>query len=655
MKKWMNKDRLISLLVSAILAFEILMLTDCVIVWFGGVMNRVVAAAYLAIMAVCIWMLHRFWRKTITALTVLIPAVLAAAGLCGYLGWHSFSTQASYVSADAGKNQIYGGRRVMLIVPHQDDDLNILGGVLEEYARYGSEIYPVFITNGDYYGLAEIRYAEAVQVFQAMGIPEEQVIFLGYGDSWKEGGPHLYNAEPGVVMESYFGSRETYGTDTHPAYREGRAYTIGNLMEDLEAVILEYMPDVLFCSDYDHHIDHKSTTLLFDKVMGNILKQNPQYRPVVYKAYAYGTAWEAEPDFYSDNILSTRNPFVEPYEQKPAVYRWEDRVRFPVQGEGLSRSLISAEGYRLLGLYQSQDANHIAPSVINGDKVAWRRYTDSLCLDAQIAITSGNGSLLNDFMLIENKNLVDTDHKPYDGVWIPDGQDTEKRVDVTLKQTGPLAALVLYDHPSEEHNVLNAVVTFDDGTQLETGPLNPEGAATQIAVDKENVSSFTVKLTQVQGEEAGLSEIEAFSKYPEPDGRYIKLMDREENFLYDYRTAPDGTGELMLYTHGCLPALTEEDYHIGITGGEGTAVLDDGVIYLSCPSGEEFVLNITCDAAGVSDSIYVRNPGIWKRSWDDFWQKAEEAVFVRYSREDQKKLQIISIPKKIAYVLRHLG
>ena len=173
--------------------------------------------------------------------------------------------------------------------------------------------------------------------------------------------------------------------------------------------------------------------------------------------------------------------------------------------------------------------------------------------------------------------------------------------------------------------------------------------------NKRQGAARNLALTQVQGEEAGLSEIEAFSKYPEPDGRYIKLMDREENFLYDYRTAPDGTGELMLYTHGCLPALTEEDYHIGITGGEGTAVLDDGVIYLSCPSGEEFVLNITCDAAGVSDSIYVRNPGIWKRSWDDFWQKAEEAVFVRYSREDQKKLQIISIPKKIAYVLRHLG
>lgn len=655
MKKWLNGKILRSLCVAVVLAVELLLLMDVIVVFGGGAMSLASAAGLLVVLTVAAFWAALHYNRQTTAVTVILPVLLAAFTACSVACWKIFSADAQYQGMDAGKNQIYGGRRVMLIVPHQDDDLNILGGVLEEYARYGSEIYPVFVTNGDYYGLAETRYVEAVQVFQAMGVPEDHVIFLGYGDSWKDGGPHLYNAEPGVVMESFIGNRETYGTQTHPAYREGRAYTIGNLMEDLEAVILEYRPDILFCSDYDHHIDHKSTTLLFEKVMGNILKQNPQYRPVVYKAYAYGTAWEAEPDFYTENILSTRNHFAEPYEQTPAVYRWEDRVRFPVKGEGLSRSLVSTEGYRLLGLYQSQDANWMAASVVNGDKVAWQRHTDSLCLSAQIAVSSGNGNLLNDFMLIENNDLVDASHMPYDGVWIPDGQDDEKRADVTLDQTGPLAALVLYDHPSEEHNVLNAVVTFNDGTQLETGPLEPGGAATRIAVEKENISSFSVELTQIQGELAGLSEVEAFAEYPEPEGKFIKLMDREENFLYDYRTDPDGSGELLLYTHGALPAITEENYHVGIAGGTGSAVLDGGVIRFSCPRGGAFVLNITCDAAGVSDSIYVRNPGTWEQGWSDFWQKAEESIFIRFSRADEKKLLVFSIPEKIGYVLRHLG
>ena len=198
------------------------------------------------------------------------------------------------------------------------------------------------------------------------------------------------------------------------------------------------------------------------------------------------------------------------------------------------------------------------------------------------------------------------------------------------------------------------MICFDDGTKVETGPLDPGGAATVVAVEKNAVSSFAVKLLQTQGEEAGLSEIEAFAKTPEADGRFIKLMDGEGNFLYDYRIAESGTAELSLYIHGSLPVLTEADYHIGITGQKGSAELKDGLIRVNCPQGEAFVLTVSCDSAGVSDSIYVRNPGAVERRWTNFWQKAEEAVYIRYSRADQKNLLVFSIPEKIAYVIKHL-
>ena len=287
--------------------------------------------------------------------------------------------------------------------------------------------------------------------------------------------------------------------------------------------------------------------------------------------------------------------------------------------------------------------------------MAWRRYTDSLCLDARIRVSSGNGGLLNDFMLIDNHNLVDETDKSYDGVWIPKTEDGDKTAEVTLAEKSPVCTVALYDHPSEEHNILNAVICFDDGTQVETGPLDPGGAATVIEVAREAVSSFKVTLTETQGEDAGLSEIEAFARQPEADGRFIKLMDEEGNFLYDYRITEDGTAELSLYIHGSLPALTAGDYHIGITGQEGTAVIENGVIRVTCPPGETFTLTVACDSAGVSDSIFIRNPGMMERLWTDFWQKAEAALFSRYSRGDQNKLLICSIPEKISYVLRHMA
>jgi len=653
MKKWINDKILRSLCAAAVLAAEAVLLLDLLRVYQGSETPPVLAAVLwlglTVLLAAC-----RIRKRHLWAAALVLPALLGVLVGSGWVCWKTFSANAGYAFPDAGKIQIYGNRRVMLVVPHQDDDLNILGGVLEEYARYGSELYPVFVTNGDYAGLAQTRYREALAVFEQLDVPAEHVIFLGYGDGWKETGPHLYNSDPGVVQESYFGRRKTYGTAEHPAYREGRAYTIDNLTEDLKGVILEYRPDVIVCSDYDHHIDHRAVTLLFDKVMGQLLKENPGYTPGVYKAYAYGTAWEAEPDYYADNVLSTKNPFSEPYSQKPAVYRWEDRVRLPVNGFTLSRSLLGSEGYKLLNRYESQGAGQKAASVINGDRVVWRRHTDSLCLHAEVEASSGQAERLNDFMLIENHNLTDESHQPYDGIWIPAAEDREKTATVTLTHRSDISSIVLYDHPSPEQNVLNAVICLDDGTELETGPLDPGGAATAVSVNRKNVTSFTVTVMETEGDLAGLSELEAFAEEPRQDGSFIKLIDRDGNFLYDYWTEPDGTAELYLYTHGGLPELTAQNYSVNTAWDAGTVVLEDGVIRLVCPVGEQIALSVTCSTAGVSDNIVVRNPGRFERLWTELWQTVEEELFIRYSAAEQKKLLVFSLPEKISYVIRHL-
>lgn len=654
MRKWLNQEMIRSLCAGALLAIELLLFADLAVVYQGGVMSLSVAALLWLVLTAALGLGFRGKAKQIMRMVLVIPAVLMVVLAVGYFGWSTFRTNAGYQTVDAGKNQLFGDRKVMLVVPHQDDDLNILGGTLEEYVRYGSELYPVFVTNGDYAGLTETRYQETVNVFASMGVPEENVIFLGYGDGWKEGGPHIYNAPSGQVMESHIGRTETYGTQIHSAYREGRAYTIDNLTEDLKDVILKHRPDVIFCSDYDHHIDHKAVTLLFDKVMGMLLKEHPDYTPVVYKAYAYGTAWEAEPDYYADNILSTTNLFEEPYNQKPVVYRWEDRGRFPVAAETLSRSLFGSGAYARLAMYYSQGAQLMADRVINGDRVAWQRHTNSLCLHAGITVSSGQAEFLNDFMLIDNCSLVEEGRQPYDGVWTPKREDTEKTAAVNLNKVSDVSVIVLYDHPSEKHNVKNACITFDNGTVLETGALDAGGAATSILVDQKDVSAFTITLLETEGELAGLSEIEAFETEPEPDGVFLKLTDGDGNFLYDYLTAPDGAAEIHIYTHGDLPELTEHNYHIGTDNVSVRTVLEDGVVKVFCPAGERFALNVTCTDAGVSDSIMVRNPGKLTRLWQNLWQGMETEVYAWYSSGTWNRLLLPTTLEKISYVLRHM-
>ena len=559
-------------------------------------------------------------RIVMGALSAAVWMLLAAGILC----WNDVSRDAAYVSVDNGKAKLYADQRVMLLVPHQDDDINVLGGVMEEYTKYGSEVYVVFSTNGDYEGLAEVRSREAVEAMEAMGVPEDHVIFLVYGDQWDPEGPHIYNAEPGAVLTSVFGRTETYGTDQYGVYREGRAYTIDNFLEDIEDVILEYRPDVLYCIDYDYRIDHKALMLSFEKVMGRILKEHQDYRPRVLKGYAYGTAWEAEADYYEENLASTRNLFAEPYLQQPQVYRWEDRVRLPVHGENLSRSLVRSRAYALLSIYESPKAGLLAGRVYNSDKVFWERRTDSLCFGADITATSGRPELLHDFMLLDNFHLTDTIDEPYDGVWVPDAGDTDRQITVTFRQPEAVNMVSLYDHPDPHKNVKNAVITFDDGYNVQTGPLDPGGAETRIPVDRKEVTSFTVTLLETEGE-AGLTEVAAYAA-DVPAMPFVKIMDRSENFLYDYWISPDGYQEFLLYTSGEVPGASAEYYDLSCSNDRCIVFWQEDRIAVECPVGESCEIAVSSKDGGVSDTVFLRNPGRGERVWTQFWLRAEETV-----------------------------
>jgi len=615
------KKILSGLFFSILLALEITVLADMAAAWFGFYLSRTLYLGCFAGLMVLFSFLGCWKGKGLLPAIFGVPVILAVIGLLLLLFWRSFSQDAIYRAAASDKEQLYAGRRVMLIVPHEDDEINVLGGAMEEYVKYGSQVYPVFVTNGDYSGIAETRYAEAIAVAESVGIPKDNVIFLGYGDQWQEGGPHLYNAPSGVTLTSYAGKTQTHGTLVKPAFREGREYTIDNLMEDLKDVILLYRPDTIFCSDYDLHIDHKATTLVFEKVMGKILKEEPDYRPEVYKGFAYTASWYSVPDYFTPNIISTVDVFTEPLHQQPAVYRWEERIRLPVAADALSRSIRSSGMYKVLQLHDSQHAVSQADRVINGDRVVWKRDTNSLCYGAQIVASSGQAELLTDFMLLENYQLVEENRMPYDGTWIPERGDTKKTVTVTFPEPADVAMIVLYDHPSEEHNVLDAVIRFADGTGVTTGPLDAGGAATYIPVNKDQISGFSLILTETEGGMAGLTELEAFQEEPTDTFAYIKLMDGEENFVYDYWVDRQGSGAFQLYTRG---DVGENGYALSWDNTACSAVWENDRIVVACPAGEEMVLTVSCQETGVSDSVYLSNPGFFKRLQCTLGQGMEE-------------------------------
>ena len=328
---------------------------------------------------------------TLAATLFLIPWVM-------YLLWLPFAkTSHDFEDVDNGKTACYGNKKVLLIVPHQDDEINVLGGIFEEFIKYGSTVHIVYaITNGTIQGF---RYTEALNLCKHIGIPDSNVTFLGYG--------FIHSKKANIPTV-------TKGTQNVPAYKEGQALTRENMVNDLKEIILLQKPDIIFGSDYDYHEEHHLVTIAIDEALGKVLKSKSKYRPMVMKSYAYRTTWESYPDYYKNNIRSTlyKKATVE-------TYPWEERLRLPIAAHLLNRSLLRSDIFRQYKTFKSQGAAMRAIN-FNADKVAWQRRSDSLLLQATIQVSSGKGSKLNDFLLYDKSEtfMLNRDSFPTEGAWI---------------------------------------------------------------------------------------------------------------------------------------------------------------------------------------------------------------------------------------------
>ena len=544
----------------------------------------------------------RLVRRMSLSLLCLVLALSVAAGV--FLA--AFSKQGAYARVDEGKAALYAGQRVMVIAPHEDDEINIAGGVIEEYVRYGSRVFLLFVTNGDYMGKGETRLREALNVAARLGVPEDQVIFLGYGDGWfYDGEKSIYNAPPDEEVISHGRRWYTYGLPEHPAFHENKSYTRRHLLEDMTEVLDSYRPDVIFCSDYENHADHISTSLFMEEALCRILKEDGDYHPLVLKSFCYNTAYFNVGDFYAENMLATRDP--------GDIYYcdWDARVRLPVSAATLSRSMLSSSTYWQLRLHATQGASDWAERIISGDRVCWLRDTENLCLQSTITASSGEPAVLNDFKLRDSADISVVGIAS-DGVWIPAADDADREVEVRFSEETCLTRLTLYDNPSPEDNVLDAEILFDDGSRIRTGALKPQGQATEIALDGVRTAGFRLRLLETEGDRAGLTEIEADGEARSQLPRYIKLMNGNGDFVYDYYIDCSGQESFLLYAPG-EAALDETAYILDCVGAGCSAEIVDGRLQVNCPTGKSCILTLTTADGVCGDTVRISNPGTFMR------------------------------------------
>lgn len=411
----------------------------------------------------------------------------------------------------------FRGDTIMVVVPHEDDEINIAGSLICGAREEGLRVLCVFLTNGDYDYIPDVRIHEARRALQVLGVPAEDVIFLGYPD----GGAHgercvFYRRE---TLEGKI--EETRGASDVPEFffmEHGRhhAATWNHLLDDLKEVILKYEPDGLIAVDFDVHPDHRMCSIAFETVMGEMLnRRGNTYRPAVLKAFAYNTAFEGREDFYRLNLLSTEihaEKLLAPDSLDNPSLEWARRVRLPVPADCRTQDLTKNRIFQALTCHLSQKAMRRAERMINSDQVFWEKRTDNLLFQGKISVSSGDSRYLHDFRTIGMIDISSRNAVYGDYLWQPAKDETRPWCRCDFAEPRDIGAMVIHGNVESDSRIVRCRIQFSNGFVLEVGPLCEKGRPTELIFPVQHeIQWVRLDLLAWTGDHAGVAEWEVFS------------------------------------------------------------------------------------------------------------------------------------------------
>lgn len=422
-------------------------------------------------------------------------------------------------------------KNAVLFVPHPDDELLVGGGMLYALAHSADWcVKVVFVTNGDYYAHeAEIRLNEAINACMVLGMEEKNVIFLGYGDRWKD--KHIYNSEN--ICVSNAGFTNTYALKFHPEYAyqkrgQHNTYTKEHIKDDIKAVIENVFPDVLICVDFDLHPDHRAVSLLFTEAVHEILISNKHYFPLILKKLAYEGVMRGQPDYYHMPHLRTVN--IGNDLASTPVLKWNNRICFKTPSEVDCTKLTQNPIFKAATVYKSQRIKLRMISALNSDIVFWRLPSENSALQAKIEVSSGIGKYINDLKIIDSNDINQKYCNLDCAVWKPDEEDIKKSVKMLWENEISINLIVFFENPNPNFNINKIKIVLNNEKQIIVSNIEHDGAANIVYMDKtENIS--TLEFLIIDGNcGCGLTEIMTFDKIRKTDEFMLpcKILDNNE-------------------------------------------------------------------------------------------------------------------------------
>lgn len=364
--------------------------------------------------------------------------------------------------------------KLVIFVPHQDDETNLAGNILS-YLVKQYDVYVVYSSLDANPYKASTRKKEAINACAVYGIEKDNVIFLGLPDTPNRSGRHFF-------------------TDGNK-----------NIILKFEEILRNLIPEVIIGTDFDFHSDHRMVSLSLDEAVFNIMNENKTYTPLYLKGFCYETAYYGVDDYSATDLKNTK---VAKMPLSNVSYKWEDRISLNSQEK--NGFIFLKTPFKALKCHKSQYAAMHARKVINADNVFWKKRTDNLLIrDATITATSGDISKISDLKVIDTDDIITEDPLKIDyskGLWKPDDSDLKPCINIVFNGEKTVEQIVLHGSPTSDHIEKCNIEIYLGEQTVKVGSLMPYGQPTILNIGRVQCSHIEIRSLS----QTCISEIEVF-------------------------------------------------------------------------------------------------------------------------------------------------
>ena len=217
------------------------------------------------------------------------------------------------------------GDRVLVLVPHPDDEAIGTAGILQRALRSGSAIKVVFYTNGDANELSfilyekmiplfsgailhmgEVRRKESLAALKFLGLDADKVIFLGYPDFGTM-----------AILTRYWGKVKPYTSlftrvsrVSYPEALSFHAPYVGeSILNDIKKILLDFKPTKIFVSHpVDTNGDHRSLHVFLRVALWDL--EEKIGKPQVFPYLIHVTGWPRTRGYHLEQTLDPPDKYT---------------------------------------------------------------------------------------------------------------------------------------------------------------------------------------------------------------------------------------------------------------------------------------------------------------------------------------------------------